>query len=116
MHPEKQKSIFKIIFSQSWGATGPIKKMFRLLFHGRSLLIKFNKPLLLEELNVREKAVDLNAHLINRYIRALFRKNKKAAIGPDVSHRRTLVKALSKDKEVREEISTQARNKSTKNH
>ena len=29
--------------------------MFRLLFHGRRLLIKFNKPLLLEELNVREK-------------------------------------------------------------
>ena len=115
MHPEKQKSIFKIIFSQSWGATGPIKKMFRLLFHGRSLLIKFNKPLLLEELNVREKAADLNAHLINRYIRALFRKNKKAAIGPDVSHRRTLVKSLSKDKEVRKEISTQARNESTKN-
>ena len=115
MHPEKQKSIFKIIFSQSWGATGPIKKMFRLLFHGRSLLIKFNKPLLLEELNVREKAVDLNAHLINRYIRALFRKNKKAAIGPDVSHRRTLVKSLSKDKEVRKEISTQARNESIKN-
>ena len=115
MHPEKQKSIFKIIFSQSWGATSPIKKIFRLLFHGRSLLIKFNKPLLLEELNIREKDTDLNAHLINRYIRALFRKNKKASIGPDISHRRTLVRSLSKDKEVRKEISARAGNESRKN-
>ncbi len=115
MHPEKQKSIFKIIFSQSWGATNPIKKIFRLLFHGRSLLIKFNKPLLIEELNVREKDIDSNAHLINRYIRALFRKDKKAAIGPDISHRRTLVRSLSKDKEVKKEISNQAQNESNKN-
>ena len=104
MHPEKQKSLFKIIFSQSWGPSGPIKKFFRLLFHGRSLLIKFNNPIYLDRLNDEERSVEENSQLINRYIRGLFRENKRAAIGPDISHRRTLVKSLTQDKEVREEI------------
>ena len=108
MHPDKQKSFFKIVFSQSWTVSGYFKKFFRVLLHGRSLVIKFNRPLTLSELNDKERTVDESSRLVSRYLRAIFRKTKKAAIGPDISHRRTLVRSLSRDKVVREEIKAQS--------
>ena len=109
MHPDKQKSFFKIVFSQSWTVSGYFKKFFRVLLHGRSLVIKFNRPLTLSELKDKERTVDESSRLVSRYLRAIFRKTKKAAIGPDISHRRTLVRSLSRDKVVREEIKAQSK-------
>ena len=108
MHPDKQKSFFKIVFSQSWAVSGSFKKFFRVLLHGRSLVIKFNRPLTLSELKDKERTVEESSRLVSRYLRAIFRKTKKAAIGPDISHRRTLVRSLSRDKVVREEIKAQS--------
>jgi len=103
-HPDKQKSLFKILFSQSWSATSPIKKLFKIIFHGRSLTIKFHKPLVIDELKDKGKNTGDNARLISRYLRALFRRSKQAKLGPDISHRRTLVRSLSQNSEVKKEI------------
>ena len=103
-HPDKQKSLFKILFSQSWTATSPIKKLFKIIFHGRSLVIKFHKPLAIDELKDKGKNTKDNARLISRYLRALFRRSKQAKLGPDISHRRTLVHSLSQNGEVKKEI------------
>lgn len=103
-HPDKQKSLFKILFSQSWTATSPIKKLFKIIFHGRSLVIKFHKPLAIDELKDKGKNAKDNARLISRYLRALFRRSKQAKLGPDISHRRTLVHSLSQNAEVKKEI------------
>jgi glycerol-3-phosphate O-acyltransferase len=103
-HPDKQKSLFKILFSQSWSATSPIKKLFKIIFHGRSLVIKFHKPLAIDELKDKGKNTKDNARLISRYLRALFRRSKQAKLGPDISHRRTLVHSLSQNTEVKKEI------------
>ena len=103
-HPDKQKSLFKILFSQSWSATSPIKKLFKIIFHGRSLVIQFHKPLAIDELKDKGKNTKDNANLISRYLRALFRRSKQAKLGPDISHRRTLVYSLSQNTEVKKEI------------
>ena len=84
-------------------------RFFRVLLHGRSLVIKFNRPLTLSELKDKERTIDDSSRLVSRYLRAIFRKTKKAAIGPDISHRRTLVRSLSRDKVVREEIKAQSK-------
>ena len=110
MHPDKQKSFFKILFAQSWTVSSPLKKFFRVIVHGRSLVIKFNGPLSISELKDKNRTVEENSRLVSRYLRALFRKTKQAAIGPDISHRRTLVRSLSRDKEVRKEIKRQSNN------
>tara|TARA_B100001146_G_scaffold87309_1_gene77451 strand:+ start:128 stop:2551 length:2424 start_codon:yes stop_codon:yes gene_type:complete len=103
-HPDKQKSLFKILFSQSWSATSPIKKLFKIIFHGRSLVIKFHKPLVIDDIKDQGKNTNANARLISRYLRALFRRSKQAKLGPDISHRRTLVHSLSQNTEVKKEI------------
>ena len=43
--PDKQQSLFKIIFSPSWRPAGTIKKIFKLLVHGRNIKIQFEKGL-----------------------------------------------------------------------
>ena len=56
-----------------------------------------------KEINPGE-GLEKNCYLITRYLRAVFGKSKKAMLGPDISHRRTLVKSLVRNKRVREEI------------
>jgi len=108
-HPDKQQSLFKIIFSPSWRTSGSIKKLFKIIFHGRNLIIKFQKPLKVEELVDRATSNNKNSQLLSRYLRALFRRSKQAMLGPDISHRRTMVRSLVKNTHVREEINKQSK-------
>jgi len=103
-HPDKQKSFFKILFSQSWRVSSPLKKIFRILFHGRSLTIQFQMSLDLNKLLDKKKTSVENSRILSRYLRVLFKRSKKAFLGPDISHRSTLVNTLSTDIEVRKEI------------
>ena len=102
--PEKEQSLFKIIFSPSWRPAGSIKRIFKLIVHGRNLRIHFEKPLNIREEIDKDNGIEKNALIINRYLRAVFRKSKQAMLGPDISHRRTLVRSLVKNKYVRKEI------------
>tara|TARA_B100001996_G_scaffold35837_1_gene26686 strand:- start:2869 stop:5283 length:2415 start_codon:yes stop_codon:yes gene_type:complete len=108
-HPDKQQSLFKIIFSPSWRTSGSIKKFFKIIFHGRNLFIKFQKPLQVEELIDRTNSNVKNSQLLSRYLRALFRRSKQAMLGPDISHRRTMVRSLVKNIHVRDEINKQSK-------
>ena len=107
-HPDKQQSIFKIIFSPSWRTSGSIKKFFKIIFHGRNLLITFHNPLQVDSLVELSNSNEKNTQLLSRYLRALFRKSKQAMLGPDISHRRTMVRSLVKNINVREEINKQS--------
>ncbi len=107
-HPDKQQSLFKIIFSPSWRTSSSIKKFFKIIFHGRNLIIKFQKPLQVEELIDHTNSNGKNSQLISRYLRALFRRSKQAMLGPDISHRRTMVRSLVKNIHVRDEINKQS--------
>ena len=63
----------------------------------------------ISDLKDKDRTAEENSRLVSRYLRALFRKTKKASIGPDISHRRTLVKSLSRGREVRKEITNQSK-------
>ena len=102
--PDKKQSLFKIIFSPSWRPAGSIKRIFKLMAHGRNLQIQFEKTININEEIDFDNAIEKNALILSRYIRAILRKSKQAMLGPDISHRRTLVKSLIKNKYVRKEI------------
>ena len=113
-HPDKQQSLFKIIFSPSWRTSGSVKKLFKIIFHGRHLIIKFQKPLQVERLINYSDSNKKNSQLLSRYLRALFRRSKQAMLGPDISHRRTMVKTLAKNIRVQEEINRQSKGRKSK--
>ena len=102
--PDKQQSLFKILFSPSWRPAGSMKKIFKLLVHGRHLQIQFEKGLDVKKEIDQKNSNRQNSLILSRYLRAVFRKSKQAMLGPDISHRRTLVQSLVRNAHVREEI------------
>ena len=102
--PDKEQSLFKILFSPSWRPAGTVKRIFKLVIHGRNLTIQFERAFNVREEIDKRNSTEKNALILSRYLRAVFRKAKQAMLGPDISHRRTLVRSLARNKYVREEI------------
>ena len=68
------------------------------------MVVKFQEPLDLTKLIDQQNTNEKNSLILSRYLRALFRKSKQAMLGPDISHRRTMVKSLVRNIHVRKEI------------
>ena len=112
----KQKHALTVLFAQSWNLAGRIRKFLAILFHGRSTLVQFsevirfrdviNNNLSIIRLKVKPRTIRfrdvINEHLSNDenidniQRRLADRQNeiKTAALGPDTSLRRTLVRDL----------------------
>ena len=113
--PDKKQSLFKIMFSPSWRPAGSLKRIFKLVVHGRNLKLQFERTFYVKEEIEQKNSIEKNALILSRYLRAVFRKSKQAMLGPDISHRRTLVKSLVRNRYVREEVKKLAKgNKSRK--
>ncbi len=102
--PDKEKSLLKIMLSDSWSVTGPLQKFFTILIHGRNLFVQFNRPLSLQEAITDARSESVAQRKLARILRVHFRRVRQAVIGPDLSHRRTLVNALVHSQPVRESI------------
>lgn len=106
--PDKENSIWRIIFSDNWSPPGFIKKMFLVLFQGRQLYIHFSEPMSLRQLVDEGGDTERVSRKTTRILRVHYRRQQEAAIGPDLSHRRTLVNTLIESHQVREAIKERA--------
>jgi len=43
--PDKQDSILKALFSETWRQPGPLRRLLTILLHGRNVLVRFNAPI-----------------------------------------------------------------------
>ena len=92
--PDSESSPWKLLFADSWGVTGRLRKLFRILVLGRKTRVQFAEPIQLRELVDQKKDGERTLRMVQRILRVHFRNQKTAVIGPDLSHRRTLVKGL----------------------
>lgn len=106
--PEKENSLWRIIFSDNWSPPGFIKKLFLILLQGRQLYLQFSQPMSLRQLLDEGADDERVSRKALRILRVHFRRQQEAAIGPDLSHRRTLVNALVESQQVRSVIQAQA--------
>jgi glycerol-3-phosphate O-acyltransferase len=102
--PHKEKSFFKLLFSEDWAIVGRLRKLFMILFHGRNVLVQFSEPVLLTKLVAEEPKAVLAARKLGRILRVHFRRLRIATIGPDLSHRRTLLNHVLNSDPVRQAI------------
>ena len=102
--PDKERSIFKLLFSEDWRIVGRINKLFMILFHGRDVLLQFSEPVQLSTLVAEGPNPALVARKLGRVLRVHFRRRRIATIGPDLSHRRTLVNQVLNSDPVRRAI------------
>ena len=67
-------------------------------------MITFHNPLQVDSLVELSNSNEKNTQLLSHYLRALFRKSKQAMLGPDISHRRTMVRSLVKNINVKKKL------------
>ena len=107
--PEKENSLWRIIFSDNWSPPGFLKKMLLILLQGRQLYIQFSQPMSLRQLLEDSTDNERVSRKALRILRVHFRRQQEAAIGPDLSHRRTLVNSLVESPQVRDALLAQAK-------
>jgi glycerol-3-phosphate O-acyltransferase len=110
--PRQQKSILKALFSETWQAASPLRQMLSILIHGRHTVVRFSPPMSLRDM-VKDSDSQLGqAQKINAALELHFHHQREMAIGPDLSHRRTQLRALLATPNVRAAIAAEALSKS----
>lgn len=107
--PDREKSLFKLLLSENWSATSGLKKFLAMLFHPRHILVQFGNPVALDELMSSEPEQPRQVRKLLRLLRVNFNNQRQAIIGPDLSHRRTLLNKILAGDEVRRAIEREAR-------
>ena len=107
--PDRENSIFKILFSDTWGVPGFFRKLFIIFAQGRQTLVYFAEPVSVRAVLTEGLAKERTARKISRVLRTHFRRLRETVIGPDLSHRRTLVNAILRMPDVATEIDAETR-------
>ncbi len=89
--PQKEHSLFKLLFTENWEVVGRTRKFFATLIHGRNTLIRFSEALPLSSITSEQLGGSVAFRKVSRILRVHLRKRRVATVGPDLSHRRTLV-------------------------
>ncbi len=106
--PEREKSSFKLLLSENWSATSRVKKTLAMIFHPGHILVQFGTPVNLKELMASEEERPRQIRKLLRLLRVHFNQKRQAIIGPDLSHRRTLLNTILTSREVRTAIEREA--------
>jgi glycerol-3-phosphate O-acyltransferase len=114
--PTRESGWFSVLFSENWVVVGRFRRMLALLLNGRDTVVHFSTPVSLRTVinEAGEIRPERLTRKIARVLRTHFRHIRAAVIGPDLSHRRTVVDAVLNAEPVRAAIaSTAAKEKIT---
>lgn len=103
--------VFKILFTENWPITGRIRRFFSMMFNGRDSIVQFSKPISLRQMVEEDLSQRRLIRKVSRVLRVHFRRVRSSVLGPDLSHRRTLLDTLLKTAVVRDAIRVEARKK-----
>lgn len=87
----KDKSWVRSLFSEGWAMSSRLRRFLNLIFNRGDILVQFGEPMGWREIVRASGSEDLATRRTARLLRVKFRDQKVAALGPDLSHRRTLV-------------------------
>lgn len=98
--PGKERSLLRLLFSEHWSASGRLRRVIIVLLNRRDILVRFGEP---TQLAVLREGI-APARGMRRAVRLLrlqLRAHRRAVLGPDLSHRRTMVSAIVRSDRVR---------------
>ncbi len=107
--PDKEQSIAKILFSENWELGGRIRRLVTTLVNGRATFVQFGQPVSLAEVVSGGAGAEKDLRRVSRLLRVHFKRVRTAAIGPDRSHRRTLIDRVVHSEPVRQAVAAKAR-------
>ena len=108
--PNRQSGWFSVLFSENWVVVGRTRRLLGLLLNGRDTHVQFSAPVSLRSVldDERGQRNERTVRKIARVLRAHFRRIRAAVIGPDLSHRRTVVDSVLNAAPVQEAIAAAA--------
>jgi glycerol-3-phosphate O-acyltransferase len=110
--PQKERSWLRLLFSENWEITTRVSKFFAVLINGRNVMVEMGEPISLRSLLDAQPAND-QARRITRVLRGILRRQRAVRIGPDLSHRRTIVARVLRARAVRAVIAAEAKDRHT---
>jgi glycerol-3-phosphate O-acyltransferase len=102
--PDKEGSALKLLLSDDWAIGGTLRKLFMILFHGRDVMVQFSAPVSVRNFVAEGLPPERTVRKLARVLRVHFRRQRMSAIGPDLSHRRTLVNQILQSRSVQAAI------------
>ncbi len=107
--PSVDSGFTRIIFSENWEIASRLRRLFSTLVNGRRTFVQFSRPISLRELAREGLDSPVALRKVSRILRVHFKRVRTAAIGPDLSHRRTVVNKIVNSPAVRAAIREKAR-------
>ncbi len=101
------ENLWNSFTSEHWAATGRFKRLLNLLINRRNIFVHTGRPLHLQDMIDAQESPEILARRAARLLRVRMRQQKQTALGPDFSHRRTLVDQVVNAKGVRQAIAEQ---------
>jgi glycerol-3-phosphate O-acyltransferase len=98
--PNRENSISDLLLSDNWTVTSRFKKLLSMVIHPGHILVQFGEPVIISEITENEHVRERQIRKLLRLLRVHFNHQKLAILGPDLSHRRTLIKAIMVDPRV----------------
>ncbi len=114
--PQKERSWLRLLLAEDFGVTSRARKFMQVLFNGRNTLLELDEPLSLRALLGEELGGALRGRRVARTLRALYARRRAARIGPDLSHRRTIVNRVLRTRAVRAAVAQEMRERHLPRH
>jgi glycerol-3-phosphate O-acyltransferase len=106
--PERATGWFRVLFSENWVTVGRFRRLLAILLNGRDTIVHFSPAVSLREVVAEGLAPERTVRKASRVLRAHFRRIRTAVIGPDLSHRRTVIDDVLNGEPVRQAITAAA--------
>ena len=114
--PQREASWLRLVLSEDFGVTSRARKFMQVLFNSRNTLLELDEPLSLRALLSEELGGALHGRRVARTLRALYARRRAARIGPDLSHRRTIVNQVLRTRAVRAAVTQEMRERRLSRH
>jgi glycerol-3-phosphate O-acyltransferase len=102
--PHKEVSWWRLLFAEDWILVGRFQKFLSVVFNGRNTLVYFGEPIRLRDALEEGLNAPRSVRRTLRSLRMVLRAQRASSIGPDLSHRRTMVMQILKTQSVRRAV------------
>ena len=102
--PHKEVSWWRLLFTEDWILVGRFRKFLSVIFNGRNTLVYFGEPIRLRDVMEEGLSEPRSVRRVLRSLRMVLRAQRASSIGPDLSHRRTMVLQILKTQAVRQAV------------
>lgn len=105
--PDKEDSLFKLLFTDTWATPSKVKQLMNISLHGRQSYLEFHPAQSLQSLiaDAAEKHPNLSpATCITSQLNDYLDRQREVVLGPDLSDRRNVMHSLIKSEDVQDAI------------